>query len=260
MHLLTDPAAWAALLTLTVMEIVLGIDNIVFISVLVSKLPKEQARRARQIGLALALIFRIVFLFMLTWIMGLSQPVVTLFGHALSWRDIILIVGGAFLIYKAIKEIHSEMEGGHGVESSPIETTFSAVVAQIIVIDLVFSVDSIITAIGMVRDVEIMIVAVVIAVGVMYVASGPVARFVDAHPTTKMLALAFLIMIGMILVADGLGQHVPKGYIYSAMAFAVMVEVLNVLAKRRRAEHAGLDLLDAPPKGARRRHAEEHGG
>jgi predicted tellurium resistance membrane protein TerC len=252
MHLLTDPTVWAAFATLTVMEIVLGIDNVIFISVLVSKLPPEQAKRARQIGLALALIFRLVFLFLLAWIMALTTPVFTAFGHGFSWRDLILIAGGGFLVFKAVKEIHGEVdpEDDHG--PGAVEATFTAAVTQIVIIDLIFSIDSIITAVGMARDIEVMVAAVIVAVGVMYVASGPVARFVDENPTTKMLALAFLILIGVTLVADGFGQHVPKGYIYAAMAFSVVVETLNVWAKRRKAK-AGLDLMSAPPRGARHR-------
>jgi predicted tellurium resistance membrane protein TerC len=227
------PEAWAALLTLTAMEIVLGIDNVVFISVLVAKLPPEQAKRARQIGLGLALAFRIVFLFMLTWLIGLKDPVIEIFGKGLSWRDIILIAGGGFLLVKATLELHSAVEGEEHATGGAVQKAFALIIAQIIVIDLVFSIDSIITAIGMAEDIEVMVVAVVIAVAVMYVSSGPISDFVVKHPTTKVLALAFLLLIGMILVADGLGFHVPKGYIYSAMAFAVLVEALNVMARAK---------------------------
>jgi len=227
-------SAWASLLTLTAMEIVLGIDNIVFISVLVSRLPKESAKRARQIGLALALVFRILLLLVLTWLIGLTQPVVSALGFELSWRDLILLAGGLFLIYKATHEIHQGVEGGHDAEAKPITAAFSVIIAQIIVIDMVFSVDSIITAIGMAEHVEIMVLAVVIAMGVMYIASGAIASFIERHPTTKMLALAFLLMIGIALVADGLGFHIPRGYIYTAMAFSAFVEILNVASKRKR--------------------------
>lgn len=226
--------AWASLLTLTAMEIVLGIDNVVFISVLVSRLPKENAKRARQIGLSLALVFRIALLMVLSWLIGLTEPVVSALGFELSWRDLILLAGGLFLIYKATHEIHQGVEGNGEHETSAVKASFSAIVAQIIVIDMVFSVDSIITAIGMAEHLEIMVLAVVIAMGVMYIASGSIAAFIERHPTTKMLALAFLLMIGVALVADALGFHIPRGYIYSAMAFSAFVEILNVAAKRGR--------------------------
>jgi predicted tellurium resistance membrane protein TerC len=236
-ELLTDPNAWAALLTLTALEIVLGIDNVVFISVLVSRLDDEKAKRARQLGLTLAFVFRIIMLFGLTWLMGLTAPVVTAFDHALSWRDIILIGGGLFLIAKATHEIHAEVEareeGDKPTGASP-RSALLMVVAQLIVIDLVFSLDSIITAIGMAEDIEIMIAAVVIAMVIMYVASGPVAAFIAEYPTTKMLALAFLVLIGVALVADGLEFHIPRGYIYFSMAFAGAVEFFNVVARRNR--------------------------
>jgi predicted tellurium resistance membrane protein TerC len=236
MELLTDPHAWAALLTLTVLEVVLGIDNVVFISVLVSRLDEEKAKRARQLGLALAFIFRIIMLFGLTWLMGLTQPVVTFFDFDLSWRDLILIGGGMFLIAKATHEIHAEVEAreSHETEAASPRAALLLVVAQLIVVDLVFSLDSIITAIGMAEDIEIMIAAIVIAMLVMYVASGPVARFIGDYPTTKMLALAFLVLIGMALVADGFEFHIPRGYIYFAMAFAGAVEFFNVMARRNR--------------------------
>lgn len=236
-ELLTSPEAWAALLTLTALEIVLGIDNVIFISVIVSRIPPEQARRARQIGLLLALVFRIVLLSMLVWLIGLTEPVITVKNVALSWRDIILIGGGAFLIAKATHEIHGEVEArdaepdtGTGAGSK----AFFWVIVQIIIVDLVFSLDSIITAIGMAQEIEIMVAAVVIACIVMYVSSGPVAKFVADHPTTKMLALAFLVLIGMALVADGFQFHIPRGYIYFAMLFAAAVELFNVLARRNR--------------------------
>ncbi|MBN9432077.1 MAG: TerC family protein [Bosea sp.] len=234
LDLLFEASAWASLLTLTAMEIVLGIDNIVFISVLVSRLPAVEARRARQIGLALALVFRILLLLILSWLIGLTEPVVTIFGKGLSWRDLILLAGGLFLIYKATHEIHQGVEGGHHDTASAVKASFTAIVAQIIVIDMVFSVDSIVTAIGMAEHVEVMILAVIIAMGVMYLASGAIAGFIERHPTTKMLALAFLLMIGIALVADGLGFHIPRGYIYTAMAFSAFVEILNVSAKRNR--------------------------
>jgi predicted tellurium resistance membrane protein TerC len=234
--LLTDPTAWAALVTLTALEIVLGIDNIVFISVLVSRCSPQDAKRARQIGLALALVFRIILLFGLTWLMKLSYPVISALGRDFSWHDIILIVGGMFLIAKATHEIHAEVEAEEPEEAgAKVYAAFSMIVLQIVAVDLVFSVDSIVTAIGLAKDIEIMIIAVVLAMIVMYVASGPVARFVANNPTTKMLALAFLVMIGVALVADGFSFHIPRGYIYSAMVFAGAVELFNVLAGRNRA-------------------------
>jgi predicted tellurium resistance membrane protein TerC len=235
LELIFDPHAWAALVTLTVLEIVLGIDNIVFISILVSRCDPKQAKRARQIGLALALVFRIVMLFGLTWLMKLTTPLFSLFGMAISWRDIILIGGGLFLIAKATHEIHSEVEAREeGTAPGATSQTFFMVILQLIAVDLIFSLDSIITAIGMVKDIEIMIAAVCIAMAVMYAASGPVSAFIAEHPTTKMLALAFLVLIGMALVADGFEVHIPRGYIYFAMAFAASVEAFNIIAGRNR--------------------------
>jgi len=235
MELLTSPEAWLALLTLTALEIVLGIDNVIFISVIVSRIPPEQAKRARQIGLLLALVFRIILLSLLVWLIGLTEPVVIVRSVELSWRDIILIAGGAFLIAKATHEIHAEVEASHGEPDTESKASvFFWAIMQIIVIDMVFSLDSIITAIGMAQDLEIMIAAVVIACVVMYVSSGPVAKFVADHPTTKMLALAFLVLIGVALVADGFKFHIPRGYIYFAIAFSAAVEAFNVLAKRNR--------------------------
>ncbi len=234
--LLTDPQAWAALLTLSALEIVLGIDNVVFISVLVGRLDAARQRRARQIGLTLALAFRVALLFALTSLAALTAPFVTVLGNGVSWRDVILIGGGLFLIAKATYEMHAEVEGrdDHARPASAPGAAFSAVIAQIVVIDAVFSIDSIVTAIGMAQDIRIMIVAVLIAVAIMYAASAPVAAFIDAHPTTKVLALAFLVLIGVALVADGFDFHVPRGYIYFAMAFAGAVEALNIAAQRRR--------------------------
>jgi predicted tellurium resistance membrane protein TerC len=235
MGLLTSPEAWAALLTLTALEIVLGIDNIIFLSVLVSGIPPAQAKRARQIGLALALLFRILLLSLLVWLIGMTQAVLTVKGLAFSWRDIILIGGGLFLIAKATHEIHAEVEAREEVrDDEPRAGAFFWVIVQIIVVDMVFSLDSIITAIGMVQDLAIMITAVIIACVIMYAASGPVARFVAEHPTTKMLALAFLVLIGVALVADGFKFHIPRGYIYFAIAFSAAVELFNVLAGRNR--------------------------
>ncbi len=235
MELLTSLEAWAARVSLTALEIRLGIDNVIFLSVLVSRIPEPQATRARQIGLALALIFRILLLSVLVWLIGLTEPIITVKGVALSWRDIILIAGGMFLIAKATHEIHSEVEAGQPEgEGRSAANAFFWVIVQIIVIDLVFSLDSIITAIGMAQDIEIMVAAVVIACVIMYVSSGPVARFVAQHPTTKMLALAFLVLIGVALVADGFKFHIPRGYIYFAIVFSAAVEFFNVLAKRNR--------------------------
>jgi predicted tellurium resistance membrane protein TerC len=235
-ELLTSPEAWAALLTLTALEIVLGIDNVIFLSVIVARLPEPQASRARQVGLSLALVFRILLLTFLVWLIGLTRDVFVVSGMSFSWRDLILIGGGLFLIAKATHEIHAEVEGGHEENSDQAgaANAFMWVILQIIVIDLVFSLDSIITAIGMAQDLAIMIAAVVIACVIMYVSSGPVARFVAAHPTTKMLALAFLVLIGVALVADGFEFHIPRGYIYFAIAFSAAVEMFNVLAKRNR--------------------------
>jgi predicted tellurium resistance membrane protein TerC len=236
LDLLFDPHAWAALVTLTVLEVVLGIDNVVFISILVSRCDPKQAKRARQIGMSLALIFRIIMLFGLTWLVRLTHPLIEFWTISLSWRDIILIGGGIFLIAKATHEIHAEVEARHeGVGPAAIaHQAFYVVVLQLIVIDLVFSLDSIITAIGMVQQIEVMIAAVVIAMAVMYFSSGPVAAFIGKHPTTKMLALAFLVLIGVALVADGFDVHIPRGYVYFAMAFAAAVETFNVLAGRNR--------------------------
>ncbi|SRR4051794_1910649 len=234
-ELFTSAEAWAALLTLTALEIVLGIDNVIFLSVIVSRIPEPQARRARQIGLALALLFRILLLSLLVWLIGMTQAVFTTNGIAFSWRDIILIGGGLFLIAKATHEIHAEVESGDDErERTGAAGAFFWVIVQIIVIDMVFSLDSIITAIGMAQDLEIMIAAVVIACVIMYISSGPVARFVAEHPTTKMLALAFLVLIGVALVADGFQFHIPRGYIYFAITFSAAVEFFNVLAKRNR--------------------------
>ena len=234
--LLFDPNAWLALATLTVLEIVLGIDNLVFISVLTSRCEPKDARRVRQIGLSLAFLFRIMMLFGLTWLMGLTAPLFSLFGIGISWRDIILIGGGAFLIAKSTHEIHREIEGRHrqAPSGTPRRASFALIITQLVLIDLVFSLDSIITAIGMAEHIEVMIAAVVIAMIVMYLAANPVGAFIAEHPTTKMLALAFLLLIGVALIADGFDFHIPRGYIYFAMAFAGAVEVFNVAAYRKK--------------------------
>lgn len=232
---ITDPTIIASLVTLTVMEIVLGIDNIVFISIIVRRLPEPSATRARQIGLGMALVMRIMLLLTLFWLIGLTQPVVSIFGQGLSWRDLVLLGGGLFLLVKATHEIHKDVEGDaeDGMAKKVVDG-FGLIVAQIAAIDLVFSVDSIVTAIGMAEHVSVMIVAVVIAIMVMYFASGPVSGFIERHPTTRMLALSFLLMIGIALIADGMGFHIPRGYLYVAMAFSAGVELLNVVASRNR--------------------------
>jgi predicted tellurium resistance membrane protein TerC len=235
LSLLTDPNAWAALVTLTLLEIVLGIDNLVFISVLTSRLPEVKARRARLIGLTLAFVFRVIMLAALTWLMGLTAPLFGIFGIEISWRDIILIGGGMFLLAKATHEIHGEVEARERpVEASASIRSFAWIVVQLVAIDLVFSLDSILTAIGMAEHIEVMIAAVVIAMVVMYAAANPVGAFIAAHPTTKMLALAFLVLIGVALIADGFEFHIPRGYIYFAMAFAGAVEAFNIMARRNR--------------------------
>ncbi len=235
LSLLTDPNAWAALVTLTVLEIVLGIDNLVFISVLTTRLDAARARRARQVGLSLAFVFRVIMLFGLTWLMGLTAPLFHVFHMGISWRDIILIGGGLFLIAKATHEIHAEVEARESdVAVSATAQAFALIIVQLVVVDLVFSLDSIITAIGMAEDIEVMIGAVVIAMIVMYAAANPVGTFIAEHPTTKMLALAFLVLIGVALVADGFEFHIPRGYIYFAMTFAAGVEAFNVMARRNR--------------------------
>lgn len=234
LDLLFNANAWASLLTLTVMEIVLGIDNLVFISVLTSRLPTEAARKARALGLSMALVFRILLLITLSWLIGLTAPVFTLFDHGFSWRDLILLAGGLFLLYKATHEIHAGIEGEEDEGGNVVHAAFGATVAQIIAIDIVFSIDSIITAIGMAEHVPVMILAVIIAMIIMFIASEPISKFIHDHPTTKMLALSFLLLIGVSLVADGVGFHVPRAYIYFAMAFSAGVEVINIAAGRRR--------------------------
>jgi predicted tellurium resistance membrane protein TerC len=234
-YLLSDPNAWAALATLTVLEVVLGIDNLVFISVLTTRLPGSRARRARQVGLLLAFVFRVIMLAGLTSLMRLTSPLFGFLHLEVSWRNIILIGGGLFLLAKATHEIHREIEKRDaGASASVPGQAFAWIIVQLVAIDLVFSLDSIITAIGMVEDLEVMVAAVVIAMIVMYAAANPVGDFIAAHPTTKMLALAFLLLIGVALVADGLEFHIPRGYIYFAMAFAAAVETFNILAKRKR--------------------------
>ena len=233
LELLLSPEIWIAFFTLTALELVLGIDNIIFISILVDKLPKEQQELARRIGLFLAMFMRIALLLLLSWIVGLTEPALTLFGFGISGRDLILISGGLFLIWKSTGEVHQLLEGEEGVESRHVASSFAAVIAQIIVIDLVFSLDSIITAVGMVSEVSVMIAAVVVSVGLMMLFASSIGRFVSDHPTIKMLALSFLVVIGVVLIADGFGHHVPKGYIYFAMAFSVGVEMLNIRMRKK---------------------------
>jgi len=234
MDLLTSPEAWIALVTLTVLEIVLGIDNIVFISVLASRLEEDQRARARTIGLMAAMVMRILLLFTIAWMSRLTAPLFEVAGHGVSGRDLILLVGGLFLLAKATHEIHEKIEGEHGSSAKRVAATLRSVIVQIMLLDIVFSLDSVITAVGMANDLAVMVAAVVIAVGIMMVAAGPVSDFVEEHPTVKMLALSFLLLIGMSLIADGVGFHIPKGYIYFAMGFSVFVEFLNLRAAKRR--------------------------
>lgn len=234
MELLLDPNAWIALATLAALEIVLGIDNIIFISILVAKLPPHQQALGRNIGLGLAMFTRILLLLSLTWIMGLTDDLFTVLGNGISGRDLILLGGGGFLLAKSTLEIHSSLEGLEHTHTAGKTATFSSVIVQIAIIDIVFSLDSVITAVGLVDEIAIMITAIVISVGVMMIAAKPISAFVDEHPTIKMLALSFLIMIGMALIGEGLGMHIPKGYIYFAMAFSVVVEMLNLRMRKNR--------------------------
>jgi predicted tellurium resistance membrane protein TerC len=233
MELLSDPQIWLAFLTLTALELVLGIDNVIFISILVDKLPQERRDLARRIGLLLAMFMRIGLLFVLSWIVGLTETLFAIFRHELSGRDLILIGGGLFLLWKSTKEIHQLLEGSKGEASKAVRATFSAVILQITIIDLVFSFDSIITAVGMVDEVKIMIAAVIVSMLLMMAFAGAIGRIVSRHPTIKMLALAFLLVIGVVLIADGFDHHVPKGYVYFAMAFSVAVEMLNIRMRKR---------------------------
>jgi predicted tellurium resistance membrane protein TerC len=235
--LATDPAAWAALMTLVVMEVVLGIDNLVFISILSNKLPPAQRAKTQRIGIGLALVLRLALLGTVAWITHLTQPVMSLFGHAFSWRDLVLIGGGLFLVWKATKEIHQNVSHDEEDDRSgtvPASLTPRAAIWQILVLDLVFSVDSIVTAVGMTEHLAIMYIAVIAAVAAMLFAAGPLSRFIEHNPTIVMLALSFLLVIGMTLIAEGFGSHVPKGYIYAAMVFSGFVEGMNMLARRAR--------------------------
>jgi predicted tellurium resistance membrane protein TerC len=235
MEWMSTAEGWIALLTLTVLEIVLGIDNIVFISILAGKLPAAQRERARKVGLALAMLMRVALLLSITWVMRLTNPLFDVFGQEISGRDLILITGGLFLLAKSTHEIHDKLEGEEGHASARVVASFNAVIVQIMLLDIVFSLDSVITAIGMAEDVIVMIVAVIIAVGVMLLSSNAIGEFVEKHPTVKMLALSFLILIGVSLMAEGFDQHIPKGYIYFAMGFSVFVEMINLRIRARTA-------------------------
>jgi predicted tellurium resistance membrane protein TerC len=234
--LLLDPQIWIALLTLTALEIVLGIDNIIFISILANKLPAEQRDTARRVGILAAMGMRILLLLGISWVVTLTQPLFQIAGHDFSGRDLILLGGGLFLIGKATWEIHGRIEGDDHVREAGPVTSFWGTIAQIMLLDIIFSLDSVITAVGMVNEIAVMIAAVVIAVLVMLVASGFVTRIIERHPTLKMLALAFLLLIGVVLVADGLGQHIDKGYIYAAMGFSIFVEALNIRSSGKKVE------------------------
>ena len=233
MEWVVDPQVWIALVTLPVLEVVLGIDNVIFISILADKLPPEQRARARSLGLLAAMVTRILLLMSLTWMMRLTRPLFGVFGNEVSGRDLILLAGGLFLIYKATKEIHEKLEGEEGHASAKVPASFGAVILQILLLDIVFSLDSVITAVGMARQLGVMVAAVMVSVGVMLLFSGPVSAFVGRHPTVKMLALSFLLLIGVNLIADGSGVHIAKGYTYFAMGFSVFVEMLNLRMKAR---------------------------
>jgi predicted tellurium resistance membrane protein TerC len=238
---LLNPDIWIALITLTALEIVLGVDNIIFISILAGKLPQAQQAAARRVGLLLAMITRILLLFSLSVIIKLTTPIVTVLGQEISGRDVILILGGLFLIAKSVHEIHARLEGTEGEQSGRAAASFTGVIVQIMLLDIVFSLDSVITAVGMVDQLAVMVAAVIIAVGIMLVAAGPIAYFVNRHPTVKVLALSFLLLIGVSLLAEGFDQHIPKGYIYFSMGFAVLIEVLNL---RVRSSHDGTAPLE----------------
>ncbi|MGF6594336.1 TerC family protein [Pseudomonas sp. 2835] len=244
LELAASPTAWVALATLVAMEIVLGIDNLIFISILTNKLPEEYRSKARRIGISMALVMRLGLLSTVAWIVQLTEPVVDVFGHTFSWKDMILIAGGLFLLWKATKEIHESVDPRAQAEakaSSTITLGFAAAIGQILVLDIVFSIDSIITAVGMTEHLPIMIIAVISAVIVMLVAADPLARFINDNPTVVMLALGFLIMIGMTLIAEGFGAHVPKGYVYAAMAFSTAIEILNIMSRRARLKREAVE-------------------
>ena len=233
MEWLSNPEAWIALLTLTILEVVLGLDNVIFISILSGKLPQNQQKKARTIGLAMAMIMRVLLLLSLAWIVKLTKPLFTIIGQEISGRDLILLGGGLFLLAKATHEIHDKLEGEEGDAVKRIAPSLTVVIIQISLLDIVFSLDSVITAVGMAKDLVVMIAAVIIAVLIMLVSAGTISAFVNRHPTVKMLALSFLLLIGMSLIAEGLDFHIPKGYVYFAMAFSVFVEVLNIALRRK---------------------------
>lgn len=251
MEWITEPQAWIGLLTLTALEVVLGIDNIVFISILAGKLPGHQQSKARRVGLAAAMVMRIGLLFSLAWIMKLVTPLFHVFGHGVSGRDLILLIGGLFLLAKSTHEIHSKLEGQEG-ERKVEAASFVGVIVQIMLLDVVFSLDSVITAVGMINEIAIMVTAIVIAVIIMMIFADVISLFVDRHPTVKMLALSFLLMIGLMLVADGLGHHIPKGYAYFAMGFSVLVEMLNL---RMRAKAVPVKLHQTLPPVVKKKEA-----
>jgi len=246
MEWLTSPEAWVALASLTVLEIVLGIDNIVFISILSGRLPEQQRPRARLLGLGLAMFMRIGLLMSVSYLAKLNNPLFSVIGRDITGRDLVFLIGGLFLLFKATQEIHERLEGPHEEKRTPRAASFAAVITQIVLLDIVFSVDSVITAVGMSDHLPVMIIAVVIAVLMMMLAANPIADFVERHPTVKMLALAFLILIGTSLIAEGLGQHIPKGYIYFAMGFSILVEMLNM---RARSVRQPVDLYKRTPRG-----------
>jgi predicted tellurium resistance membrane protein TerC len=249
MDLLTSPEAWIAFATLTALELVLGIDNIIFISILVDKLPKAQQEMARRVGLFMAMFMRVGLLLVLAWIVGLVEPLFIVLGQAISGRDLILILGGLFLVWKSTTEIHGSMEGEEGHAAGAVKATLAAVLLQIMIIDLVFSLDSIITAVGMVDDVRVMIAAVITSVILMMVFASPIGRFVSAHPTVKVLALSFLVVVGVVLIAEGFDHHVPKGYVYFAMAFSLGVEMINIRMRKRSKRVVQLHSAYEPPSG-----------
>jgi len=236
MEWLLDPHAWLALATLTALEIVLGVDNIIFISILCGRLPVHERAKARSIGLVLAMLTRLGLLFSLTWIMTLTAPLFAVFGKEVSGRDLILIGGGLFLLWKSVHEIHNSLEGEEEGQAAAAAATFGAIITQIAIVDIVFSLDSVITAVGMVKEIAVMVIAIILSVGVMLFAAGPIGEFVDRHPTIKVLALSFLILVGVALIGEGWDLHIPKGYIYFAMAFAVAVEMLNIRMRARMRE------------------------
>ena len=245
---ISQPESWVALLTLVALELVLGVDNIIFISILAGKLPKSDQSRARTTGIALAVFSRILLLLSLSWIISLDDPLFVMFGFGFSGHNIILLTGGLFLLYKSTSEIHDKLEGQEGHSSSKVAANFGSVIIQIVLLDVVFSLDSVITAVGMSNEIMIMIIAVVIAAGVMIFTSGPIGEFVESHPTIKMLALSFLLMIGLTLIAEGFGQHIPKGYVYFAMGFSVFVEMINLRVRDRHVKPVNLRDAYKEPK------------